>query len=126
MKVSAYYRPVLITADADEPLADAADRMRWYAVGALPVYERHQLVGIVTERDLVGVVADGVDPAATPVRVCMTPQPVTVAPDDDLADAARVMAELGVRHLPVVEGRRLVGMLSVRDLIVHAGTVASA
>jgi acetoin utilization protein AcuB len=47
----------------------------------------------------------------------MTPVPVTVAPEDELAEAARIMTELGVRHLPVVEGERLVGMLSIRDLI---------
>jgi CBS domain-containing protein len=117
VRVSARYRPVMITADVDEPLAGAADRMRWYAVGALPVYERHQLVGIVTERDLVGAVADGVDPATTPVRARMTSELVTVAPDDDLAAAARLMAEQGVRHLPVVQGHRLVGMLSIRDLV---------
>jgi CBS domain-containing protein len=50
---------VLITVDTDESLVDAADRMCWYAVGALPVYQRHTLVGIVTERDLTVAVADG-------------------------------------------------------------------
>jgi CBS domain-containing protein len=117
VKVSARYRPVLVTVDSDESLADAADRMRWYAVGALPVYERHALVGIVTERDVTAAVADGVDPARTLVRDRMTAAPATVAPDDDLATAARTMAELGVRHLPVVDGGRLVGMLSIRDLL---------
>ncbi len=117
MKVSDRYRPVLVTVDGNESLVDAADRMRWYAVGALPVYEAHALVGIVTERDVTAAVADGVDPARTPVRDRMTAAPATVAPDDDLAGAARLMAELGVRHLPVVEGQRLVGMLSIRDLL---------
>src|SRR6266511_4899292 len=117
MKVAERSRPVLITAGADEPLADAAERMRWYAVGALPVYEHHALVGIVTERDVTAAVADGVDPAATPVSACMTPSPATVRPDDDLVVAVRRMAELGVRHLPVLEEGRLVGMLSMRDLL---------
>jgi CBS domain-containing protein len=117
MKVSTRYRPVLVTVAADESLVDAAARMRWYAVGALPVYERHTLVGIVTERDLTAAVADGVDPARTLVRGLMTPAPATVAPGDELADAARTMVELGVRHLPVVDGDRLVGMLSIRDLV---------
>jgi CBS domain-containing protein len=124
MKVCARYRAVLVTVDSDESLVDAADRMRWYAVGALPVYEGHTLVGIVTERDLTAAVADGVDPARTLVRDRMTPAPATVAPDDEVADAARTMADLGVRHLPVVEGERLVGMLSIRDLI-DLGTTAS-
>jgi CBS domain-containing protein len=117
MQVATRYRPVLVTVDADQPLVVAADRMHWYAVGALPVYERHALVGIVSERDLTAAVADGLDLARVLVRHRMTPAPATVAPDDDLADAARIMAELGVRHLPVVEGDRLVGMLSIRDVI---------
>jgi CBS domain-containing protein len=117
MKVSTRYRPVLVTVDADESLAVAADRMHWYAVGALPVYERHALVGIVSERDLTAAVADGLDLARALVRHRMTPTPATVAPGDDIADAARIMAELGVRHLPVVDGDRLVGMLSIRDMI---------
>jgi CBS domain-containing protein len=117
MKVSSRYRPVLVTVDVDEPLVVAADRMRWYAVGALPVYERHSLVGIVSERDVTAAVADGVGLARAVVRDRMTPAPATVAPGDDVADAARTMAELGVRHLPVVDGHRLVGMLSIRDLI---------
>jgi CBS domain-containing protein len=117
VKVSTCYRPVLVTVDIGESLVDAADRMRWYAVGALPVYEHRALVGIVTERDVTAAVADGVNPAQTLVRDRMTPAPATVGPEDELADAARIMAELGVRHLPVVAGGRLVGMLSIRDLV---------
>jgi acetoin utilization protein AcuB len=54
----------------------------------------------------------------TRVADYMTDRPVTVAPDDDLAVAAQRMADLGVRHLPVVEGGRLLGVLSMRDLLV--------
>jgi CBS domain-containing protein len=109
--------PPLLTAEVDDSLAEAAGRMQWHAVGALPVYERHALVGIVTERDVTAAVADGIDPLATPVSAYMTPSPATVRPDDDLVVAVRRMAELGVRHLPVLEEGRLVGMLSMRDLL---------
>jgi CBS domain-containing protein len=117
MRVSERCHHVLITTEPDDTLLDAAGRMHYYQIGALPVYEQHRLVGIVTERDLVAALAEGADPATTIVAEYMTEGPVTAAPDDDLAAAARRMAELGVRHLPVVEGHQLVGMLSMRDLV---------
>ncbi len=103
---------------------DVAARMHCYQIGALPVYQQHRLVGIVTERDLVAALAEGADPATTRVVDYMTDRPVTVAPDDDLAVAAHRMAELGVRHLPVVDGHHLVGMLSIRDFLVEQATSA--
>lgn len=117
MRVSERCHHVLITTEPDETLMDAAGRMNCYQVGALPVYEQHRLVGIVTERDIVAALAEGADPGTATVADYMTDRPVTVAPDDDLAVAARRMAELGVRHLPVVDGHRLVGVLSMRDLL---------
>jgi CBS domain-containing protein len=125
MRVSERCHYVLITAEPDETLIDAAGRMNCYQIGALPVYEHHRLVGIVTERDIVAALAEGADPETATVSNYMTGGPVTVAPDDDLDVAARRMAELGVRHLPVVEGHRLVGVLSIRDLVAgQAGTPA--
>jgi CBS domain-containing protein len=117
MRVSERCHHVLITAEPDETLIDAAGRMNCYQIGALPVYAHHRLVGIVTERDVIAALAEGADPAAARVSDYMTEGPVTVAPDDDLALATRRMAELGVRHLPVVDGHRLVGVLSIRDLL---------
>jgi CBS domain-containing protein len=105
---------------------DAAGRMHFYQIGALPVYEQHRLVGIVTERDLVAALAEGADPATTILAEYMTEGPVTAAPNDDLAVAARRMAELGVRHLPVVDGYHLVGMLSMRDLLAEQEQAAPA
>jgi len=117
MRVSERCHYVLITTHPDETLMDAAGRMNCYQIGALPAYEQHRLVGIVTERDMIAALAEGADPATATVADYMTDQPVTVAPDDDLAVAARRMAELGVRHLPVVDGHQLVGVLSIRDLL---------
>ena len=113
---------VLITTQPDDTLVDAAGQMNCYQIGALPVYEERRLIGIVTERDLTAALAEGADPATTRVAEYMTEQPVTVAPDDDLEVAARRMAELGVRHLPVVDGTRLVGVLSMRDLLLDETT----
>jgi CBS domain-containing protein len=113
---------VLITTQPDDTLVDAAGQMNCYQIGALPVYEERRLIGIVTERDLTAALAEGADPATTRVAEYMTEQPVTVAPDDDLEVAARRMAEFGVRHLPVVDGNRLVGVLSMRDLLLNQRT----
>jgi len=117
MKVSDLHQRRLFTADADETLDEAADRMRWHEIGALPVFEGHRLAGIITERDITAAVADGVDPATTPVSGYMTPAPAVLGPDSDLAQAAHTMLELGVRHVPIVDHGRLVGVLSIRDLL---------
>lgn len=116
---------VLITTQPDDTLLDAAGQMNCYQIGALPVYEERRLIGIVTERDLTAALAEGANPATTRVADYMTEQPVTVAPDDDLEVAARRMAELGVRHLPVVDGNRLVGVLSMRDLLLAPSTTST-
>jgi CBS domain-containing protein len=118
MRVWERCRHVLITTQPDDTLVDATGQMNCHQIGALPVYEERRLIGIVTERDLTAALAEGADPATTRVVEYMTEQPVTVAPDDDLEVAARRMVELGVRHLPVVDGNRLVGVLSMRDLLV--------
>jgi CBS domain-containing protein len=126
MRVSQRCRHVLVTTVLEETLLGAATRMNWYRVGALPVYRRHRLGGIVTERDVIAALADGADPATTRVADYMTDRPVTVRPDEDLEVAARRMAELGVRHLPVVDGDQLVGVLSIRDLLAPASPPAAA
>ena len=81
-----------------------------------PVHEGQHLVGII-ERDLTAAVAEGADRELTPVSDYMTPAPEVPGPDSELAAAARVMLELGVRYLPVVRGGRLVGVLSMRDVL---------
>jgi CBS domain-containing protein len=118
MKVAGLHRHELYTAQAEESLDTAADRMNWHQVGALPVFEGQRLVGIITERDLTAALAEGADPVTTLVADYMTPAPEVLQADSELADAAGAMLELGVRHLPIVRGGRLVGMLSMRDLLV--------
>jgi CBS domain-containing protein len=125
MKVSDLHQQRVFTAEAEETLEEAADRMRWHAVGALPVFDGHRLVGIITERDLTAAIADGVDPETTPVGSYMTPAPAVLGPDSDLGEAARAMLELGVRHVPIVDHGRLLAVLSIRDLLA-AETPAAA
>src|SRR5215203_2408801 len=117
MKVSDLQHHELFTAQADESLEVAADRMNWHQVGALPVLEGQHLVGIITERDLTATLAEGADPVLTPVSDYMTPAPEVLGPDSEFADAARVMLELGVRHLPVVRRGQLVGVLSMSEIL---------
>jgi CBS domain-containing protein len=126
MRVADRCRRVLLVTFGEETLLGAATRMRRYEVSALPVYRGRRLVGIITERDVVAAIADGADPATTRVADYMTDRPVTVGSDEDVQVAARRMAELGVRHLPVVDGGRLVGVLSMRDLLASASVLAPA
>jgi CBS domain-containing protein len=117
MKVSDLQQHELFTAQAEESLEGAADRMSWHEVGALPVLEGQHLVGIITERDLTAALAEGADPVTTPVSDYMTPAPEVLRPDSELVEAAHLMLELGIRHLPVVRGGHLVGVLSMRDVL---------
>lgn len=117
MKVRELELQPVIGTDPDEPLADAADRMRFYEVGSLVVLEHGVMVAIITERDLARAVADRSDPDRTSVRFYMTSQPSTVRSDSEVHEAADLMLGLGVRHLPVMDGERIAGMISVRDLL---------
>jgi CBS domain-containing protein len=106
-----------ITIAPQASMTDAAVRMRAHRVGALAVVDDDRLIGIVTERDLLRAVAEGHNPASTTVSVAMTTDPRTISPGQPAEEAASTMLELGIRHLPVVEGSRIVGFLSARDLL---------
>ncbi|MGF1615133.1 MAG: CBS domain-containing protein [Gammaproteobacteria bacterium] len=96
---------------------DAARRMKELGVGALLVTEESQLLGIFTERDLlVRVVAEGLDPSTTAVSAVMTPEPQCVSPFITVENAMHVITDKRFRHLPVVEGDHLEGMITIGDL----------
>lgn len=96
---------------------EAAALMREQRVGAVMVVEAGQLKGIVTERDLVTrLLAEGLDPGRTSISVIMTPRPMTLTPDDTAMEALDRMMEGHYRHLPVMDGERIVGIVSIRDL----------
>ncbi len=98
-------------------LREAADLLQAHDIGALPVIEEGRLIGILSERDILrrGICADRPLPE-TPVAEIMTPSPQTTRPDCSVAEALMQMTAGGFRHLPVVEGERLVGIISVRDI----------
>lgn len=97
---------------------EAARLMEARNVGSVLVMEKERLAGIFTERDLVQrVVAAGRDPEDTRLAAVMTAKPDTVAPDTTALDALRLMHDGGYRHLPVVEGERVLGVVSRRDFL---------
>jgi CBS domain-containing protein len=91
--------------------------MRREQAGSLVVLDGEKLVGIITERDILRAVADGLDLAGTVVADVMSTDVVTVEPDASLSEAARMMAHRWIRHLPVMRGGTLVGVLSQRDVV---------
>jgi len=96
-------------------LVDAARRMHERRVGAVVVLDGQRLVGIVTERDVLRAVATGAIGGS--VSDAMTHGPDTIGPDESAGQAAALMIHGGFRHLPVVDGNAVVGMLSIRDLV---------
>jgi len=106
------------TIDADKSVAYAAKMMREEDVGLAPIVEGDKLIGMLTDRDIaIRVVAEGKDPDQVTVREVASKQVVTVDPQQDLAEALRIMAKHQVRRLPVVEeDGRLVGVVAQADV----------
>lgn len=109
-----------VTISADESLGVAMQAMVQHKVGALLVTDAQgRLVGILTERDFLLRIAGQPDYEQFPVHRFMTPQPETVQTSDILASVLAQMDAGGYRHLPVVEGGRPVGVVSIRDVLRH-------
>ena len=118
MQVRDVMNPTVVSIAPQESVALAARLLARHNVGALPVCSREgTLHGMVTDRDLVlRCVAAEEDPRQVPVRQVMSRHPAQVAPGDDVRQAAQRMARQQVRRLPVVEGGKVVGMVSLWDL----------
>lgn len=101
-----------------QTVADAAHYMSERNVGAVCVLEGDRLVGILSERDMMKrVIAAHRDPRTTKVADVMTAQPVMIGAHEDSEKCLKLMKQAGVRHLPVVDGSNLLGLLSLRDLL---------
>jgi CBS domain-containing protein len=108
----------LILAESSDNVRDVAKKMSERNIGAIAVLDSGKLAGIFSERDLMTrVVAPGLSPDDTPVASVMTRSIVAAEPDEDIVSAMQKMYAQGCRHLPVVEQGKLVGMLSLRDLL---------
>src|SRR5262249_38337245 len=104
------------TAKASDTFADVARILHDNRISSVIVMDGDRLAGIVTERDLVNVVADGADPRSEAVGDRLTRDLATVEPRTDISDAAELMAARGIRHLPVLDRGELAGIVSIRDL----------
>lgn len=115
------------TAGTDDSFADVAQMMRANGISSVVVLDGKKLEGIVTERDIVNLVAAGGDPHTTTVEHGMTRRDlVTISPKADLTEAAEAMVSRNIRHLPVVEGEAVVGIVSIRDMTRWAADELSA
>ena len=104
--------------EPNRPVLDAIRMMADKYVGALLVMEGAQLLGIVSERDYARkVILKGRSSADTPVREIMSSPVLTVAPGDSVNHCMKLMTDKRVRHLPVVDGGKVIGMLSIGDLV---------
>ncbi|MFY9911719.1 MAG: CBS domain-containing protein [Candidatus Sulfotelmatobacter sp.] len=106
--------------DAGSTVLEAARFMTEHNIGALPVLRNGQLAGIVSERDIMNrVVAAGRTPGHTAVSEVMTPNPRAVHVDESIEECLFIMHEFGFRHLPIVDGNELKGLVSLRDVVMH-------
>jgi CBS domain-containing protein len=117
MKVRDVASSAVVAVGPAQSLRDATQLMAKHRVGSAVVQDAEQLVGILTERDVLNAVASGMVPDEVTVQDIMTADVVTVGPDWDLVEAAREMARRRIRHLVVYEGGQLLGVLSVRDVL---------
>jgi CBS domain-containing protein len=110
-------RSPVVTVDPTATLREAASLLRDHDAGILAVLEDGDFVGVLSERDLVRSIGDGNDPDTARVASAMSEMPRVIGADSPLWAATMLMLRMGVRHLPVTEGRHLMGMLSIRDAL---------
>jgi CBS domain-containing protein len=106
----------VVSVTADDPVAVAATAMVKHKTGSALVMQGRRLVGILTERDVLRAAASGTDLTQAPVAAWMTKDPESVALDTTVQEAAQLMLLHGFRHLPVMRGREVCGVVSLRDL----------
>jgi CBS domain-containing protein len=106
----------VVSAGPETPVAEAAAAMVREKVGSALIMQGPFLCGILTERDVLKAAASGADLSTMPVSAWMTKDPQSAAPGTSAEEAAQIMFLNGFRHLPIVEGRRVHGVVSLRDL----------
>ncbi len=110
----------VFSVEASRTVLEAARYMMEHNVGAVPVLRDGELAGILSERDIMNrVVAVGRTPGTTAVSEVMTANPRAVSADESIEDCLFIMREFGFRHLPIVDGKTLRGLVSLRDVLMH-------
>ena len=108
----------VVSVSREAPVLEAIRVMAEHHIGAVLVMEGEQLIGIASERDYARkVILQGRSSHDTPVALIMTSPVVCVGPQDTLAECMTIMTEKHIRHLPVIEGERVVGVISIGDLV---------
>ncbi len=106
--------------EADRSVLEGARFMMEHRIGALPVLRNGELVGIFSERDIMNrVVAAGRLPGSTRISEVMTANPKAVSSDETIENCLYLMREFGFRHLPIVDGKELKGLVSSRDILLQ-------
>jgi CBS domain-containing protein len=106
-----------ITVAPEDTLGEVAEKMQRQNVGAVIVKDYGRLVGILTERDMLRAMAARVHTSEARVRQFMTADPITAPPEMPLDEAAKIMLDHGFRHLPVIEGAAVLGVVSLRRVL---------
>jgi CBS domain-containing protein len=110
----------LYSVEATRTVQEAARFMMEHNIGAVPVLRNGELAGILSERDIMNrVVAVGRTPGTTAVSEVMTANPRAVPADESIEECLFIMREFGFRHLPIVDGKELKGLVSLRDVLMH-------
>lgn len=107
----------VFTATSDATIAEVAQNMVKGRFGSAIVMQGSWIGGIFTERDVLRAAAAGADPNTASIEEWMTKDPVTADPDIDSEEAGQMMVTHGFRHLPVVDGKQVVGIVSLRDVL---------
>lgn len=107
----------VVTAAPSSSIAEAANEMVKGRFGSAIIMEGSWISGIFTERDALRAAAAGADPSTTSIADWMTKDPVTVTADTDSEEAGELMVTHGFRHLPVVDGKKVIGIVSLRDIL---------
>src|SRR6266508_2608331 len=117
MPIADVMSPRVVSVQPDETVHVAISRMLEENVGSVAVCEDERLVGIFTERDVMRLAGEGSEFGRVQVGDVMTRSLVTVSPDVDVLDAAKLMGERQIRHLPVLQGEHLLGIVGIREVM---------
>jgi CBS domain-containing protein len=120
MKVKEIMSKDVASVNTDDSVERAAQLMKQYDVGSIPVCQQQKVIGIITDRDIaLRSIADGKDTKQQKVQEIMSSNPVVGNPEMDVDDAARIMSQKQIRRLPIVDNNSLVGIVALGDISVE-------